>query len=84
MAPGAEVVGYACPTHALECPPPDGLPAGTLVAAVTPTRRPLPGFEILEDRAHLRQRHTPEEIAAILRGDLTLLVDRLVVARKLP
>jgi hypothetical protein len=44
----------------------------------------VPGWEILEDRAHLRQRHTPEEIAAIARGNFTLLVDRLVILRKLP
>jgi hypothetical protein len=83
MAPGVDVRRYPCATHALECLPPEGLPSGALVAAVTSTSRPLPGFEVLDDRAHLRQRHTPAEIAAIVRGDLTLLVDRLVVVRKL-
>jgi 4-amino-4-deoxy-L-arabinose transferase-like glycosyltransferase len=84
MAPGMDVRGYGCPTHALECLPPDGLPPGALAAVVTSTSRPLPGWEAVEDRAHLRQRHTPAEIAAIVRGDVTLLVDRLVVVRKLP
>ncbi len=84
MAPGVEVRGYGCDTHGLECLPPPEAPAGTLAAAVTSTRRALPGWEILEDRAHLRQRHTPAELAAIARGDLTLLVDRLVIARRLP
>jgi 4-amino-4-deoxy-L-arabinose transferase-like glycosyltransferase len=84
MAPGLEPRGYGCETHGLECVPPPGLAAGTLAAAQTSTRRPVPGWEILEDRAHLRQRHTPEEIAALVRGDLTLLVDRLVILRKLP
>jgi len=84
MAPGLEPRGYGCDTHGLECLPPADVPAGTLAAAQTATRRPVPGWEILEDRAHLRQRHTPEEIAALVRGDLTLLVDRLVILRKLP
>jgi 4-amino-4-deoxy-L-arabinose transferase-like glycosyltransferase len=84
MAPGLLPRGYGCDTHGLECLPPADVPAGTLAAAQTATRRPVPGWEILEDRAHLRQRHTPEEIAALVRGDLTLLVDRLVILRKLP
>jgi 4-amino-4-deoxy-L-arabinose transferase-like glycosyltransferase len=84
IAPGVEIRGYGCDTHGLECLPPSDAPAGTLAAAVTSVRRPVPGWETLDDRAHLRQRHTPEEIAAIVRGDLTLLVDRLVILRKLP
>jgi 4-amino-4-deoxy-L-arabinose transferase-like glycosyltransferase len=84
MAPGADVGRYYCPGLALECLPPATAPAGTLAAAVTSTRRPVPGWEILEDRAHLRQRHSPAEIAAIAGGDLTLLVDRLVILRRRP
>jgi 4-amino-4-deoxy-L-arabinose transferase-like glycosyltransferase len=84
VAPGVEIRGYGCDTHGLECLPPEDVPAGTLAAAVTIDRRPLPGWEILEERAHLRQRHTPAQIAQLVQGDLTLLVDRLVIARKLP
>ena len=84
VAPGVEIHGYGCDTHGLECLPPQDVPAGTLAAAVTIDRRPLPGWEILEERAHLRQRHTPAQIAQIVRGDLTLLVDRLAIVRRLP
>jgi len=83
VAPGVEIRGYGCDTHGLECLPPQDVPPGTLAAAVTLDRRPLPGWEILEERPHLRQRHTPAQLAQLARGDLTLLVDRLVIARRL-
>jgi 4-amino-4-deoxy-L-arabinose transferase-like glycosyltransferase len=78
MAPGADVRGYPCAASAQQCPPPAGAAPGTLVAAVRSSSGPVAGWEVLADRPRLRTRHTPAEVAAIARGELSLLADRLV------
>ena len=83
LVPGADVQGYPCPSGPVPC----ALPAdagGTYLAALEPSASAPPGYAVLEDRPHLRSRHSAAEIRAIAEGDLGLLLERLVLLRPTP
>lgn len=79
--PGAELVSYRCTgTGAIACPPPP--PAGAPALAQLDVGQPAPpGWVEVAELPALKSRHTPAQIAAIVGGDLGLLLSRLVLLR---
>lgn len=80
LLPGADIRGYRCRANG-PCPVPVPQP-GTYVAIYRDPGEALPeGFEAVAVLPHLKGRHSPQQVLAILGGRLDLLVEWLVLAR---
>lgn len=82
LVPGALVKGYPCPRGPVGCAPPD-LPPGSLAALFVDAGARMPaGWEAIGESPHFKGRHTDAQILRILGGEMQLLVERLVLARR--
>jgi 4-amino-4-deoxy-L-arabinose transferase-like glycosyltransferase len=81
--PGARLQRYACPVGPVPCQPP---PAGGrhALAFLELDQPPPAGYQVAAELPHLKSRHSAEEVARLLGGDLRLLVERLVLLRPSP
>lgn len=86
LLPGADLRPYPCPGGPVRCPLPEGLPASRNAAVYLQPGEPVPqGYEEIAEIPHLRTRHAPSEVfAMIFGGRLDLLVERLVLLRPGP
>ncbi|HET9554620.1 MAG TPA: hypothetical protein VFP50_16765, partial [Anaeromyxobacteraceae bacterium] len=81
--PGARLAGYACPHGPTACAPPP--PGGDLALAYLDPGQPAPqGWAEVAEVPVLKMRHSPEQVARLAGGDLTLLVERLALLRPSP
>jgi 4-amino-4-deoxy-L-arabinose transferase-like glycosyltransferase len=81
--PGARLTRYACPLGTAPCPPP--LVSASHLLAFLELEAPVPsGYQVAAELPHLKSRHTPDELARLARGELSLLLERLVLLRPAP
>jgi 4-amino-4-deoxy-L-arabinose transferase-like glycosyltransferase len=78
ILPGSRLVGYSGPVRSLD-------PSVRFLAMEVPMERAVPEeYRVIDQIMHLRSRHSPEQIRAILfKGRFDLLVDRLVLVERL-
>jgi 4-amino-4-deoxy-L-arabinose transferase-like glycosyltransferase len=80
--PGARLTRYPCPAGTAACPPPPA--SGGHVLAFLELGAPTPeGYQVAAELPHLKSRHTPAEVVRLVGGDLSLLMERLVLLRSL-
>ena len=82
--PGAALAGYRCPAGPAACAPPAGAAAGPALAFLDLGRAAPAGYEPVAEVPALKVRHAPAEVARLLGGDLSLLLERLVLLRPAP
>lgn len=77
--PGAALIRYPCPAGPVTCaPPPPGDRAAALAWLELGAPAP-PGWSVTAEVPHLRMRHDAGQVARLVAGDLSLLVERLAL-----
>jgi 4-amino-4-deoxy-L-arabinose transferase-like glycosyltransferase len=81
--PGARLERYPCPLGAAPCAPPAA--AARYALSFLDLDAPIPpGYQLVAALPHLKSRHTPEQVARLAGGELSLLFERLVLLRPAP
>ncbi len=79
VLPESRLIGYSGPVRGLD-------PSTRFLAMEVPVERDVPeSYRVIDQIPHLRSRHSPEQIRAILfKGRFDLLVNRLVLVERRP